>query len=915
MWRMLNDSRVYFFVVALLSASGAASAASCQSSSLTGFTSSIDLSGNGLVLHWALDGTQATLRMALEAKSGSGAESGWISAGWSADGRMYPADCVVGNLPGGEIGAYYMSGYGDADVVPTSSFSLGSAAMLTSNGGTIMQFSRSSGDGGAIAVNVAGANTIIWAYSESGSTALGFHGRNDGATSVDFSCVGAAAAANSTAGSGAGGNTGSNTTTGGSSAGSNTTTGDGEWEGGRGEGGEGAGLGSGSSSGAAACQSSSLSGYEHSVTVTSGLLLHWTLVSAATTTTSTSTGGRAQVQLALEAQQGSGAESGWISIGWSTDGRMAPADAVIGNLPGNAVAAYAMTGYQMSDVAVTTNFSVAEASTETASNGATVVKFTRTEGDGGIVPVDFTGVNTLVWAFSGSGTQALDYHNHNDGVLKVDFTCSTATADNSTAAAGNTTASAENSDSQSLGATSAATSDSSSSSSSSACTASSLSGYDCMMQLSGDSFILHWKVSSTATTISLAAEAATSGWVSVGWSATGRMYPADAAIGNLPSGTLSNGAAVGAYYMSGYGVSDVTQTGSFAVSNAVVEATGNGRTTIKFERSMTDGEFPMGGTSTVLWAYSRDNSQQLADHGPNAGSATINFVTGASEVGESSSGGATLYSIHAWMLTVAFGVLMPAAILISRLFLADKPMPSPPPAATGNATAGTAATAAAGGVAQPMLGAKEQAAAGGEAGEDAPALVSLTLGGPAATANPEAAGVGGAAAAAGGAAAVPRKPWLSKPVAFEAHKWLMLSAVLLALAGIIMAFVEKGAQSLHSTHGQLGLAVMVLIVAQPIVGQLRPLKKHPSRPSWFALHWVIGVGTVAIAWANTYLGFDLATSKFGYDLDWSYIAFSVMIGLFSVVYVFDFMLDQVGFCCLRFEETMPEIPAKTMEIV
>ncbi|CAI5470765.1 unnamed protein product [Closterium sp. Yama58-4] len=104
-------------------------------------------------------------------------------------------------------------------------------------------------------------------------------------------------------------------------------------------------------------------------------------------------------------------------------------------------------------------------------------------------------------------------------------------------------------------------------------------------------------------------------------------------------------------------------------------------------------------------------------------------------------------------------------------------------------------------------------------------------------------------------------------MAFEVHKWLMLSAVLLALAGIIMAFVEKGSQSLQSTHGQLGLAVMVLIVAQPIVGQLRPLKKHPSRPSWFALHWVIGVGTVAIAWANSYIGFDLATSKLGYDLD------------------------------------------------
>ncbi|GJP79681.1 hypothetical protein CLOP_g9882, partial [Closterium sp. NIES-67] len=749
---------------------------------------------------------------------------------------------------------------------------------------------------------------------------------------VDFSCVGAAAA-NSTAGSSAGGSAGGNARTVGSSAGSNSTASEEGGEGG--EGGEGAGQGDGSSSGAAACQASSLSGYEHSFTIKNGFLLHWTLVSATSSSSSKSSGtpssssgsnssgsagARAQLRLALEAQQGSGAVSGWISIGWSTDGRMAPADAVIGNLPGNEVAAYAMTGYHISDVTRTTNFTVTEAKTESASNGATVVKFTRTEGDGGIVPVDFHGVNTLVWAFSGSGTQALDFPYQNQGALQVDFTCSTA------ATTLNSTASAQGADDQSLEGTSAA----SSSSSSSACTASSLSGYDCMMQLNGDSFILHWKVSasSTSSSIALAAEAATSGWVSVGWSATGRMHPADAAIGNLPSGTLSKGAAVGAFRMAGYGSSDVAPTGSFAVTNSAVE-TVSGRTTIKFARSMADGEFPLGGTdggasssSNIIWAYSLDNSQQLADHGLNAGSATINFVTGASEVGEWSSGGATLYSIHAWMLAVAFGVLMPAAILISRLFLADKPM-APTPGSDASGTAAAAATAAGTAAAEE----RKSKLPSGLVAEDAPALVSLSVGGPSlaatgaaagaegpATANPEAAGVGGAATAAGGTAAVPRKPWLSKPVAFEAHKWLMLSAVLLALAGIIMAFVEKGAQSLHSTHGQLGLAVMVLIVAQPIVGQLRPLKKHPSRPSWFALHWVIGVGTVAIAWANTYLGFDLATSKFGYDLDWSYIAFSIMIGLFCVVYVFDFVLDQIGFFWLRFEDE-PKILVKPVHLV
>ncbi|CAI5994843.1 unnamed protein product [Closterium sp. NIES-65] len=96
-----------------------------------------------------------------------------------------------------------------------------------------------------------------------------------------------------------------------------------------------------------------------------------------------------------------------------------------------------------------------------------------------------------------------------------------------------------------------------------------------------------------------------------------------------------------------------------------------------------------------------------------------------------------------------------------------------------------------------------------------------------------------------------------------------------------MAFVQKGSSSLQSTHGRLGLAVLLLIFLQPIIGQLRPVKGHVSRRYWFALHWVVGVAIVAMAWSNMFLGLDLASSRFGYNLEWYYIAFAVMIVTFE----------------------------------
>eukprot|EP00475_Leptophrys_vorax_P013813 TRINITY_DN2017_c0_g1_i1.p3 TRINITY_DN2017_c0_g1~~TRINITY_DN2017_c0_g1_i1.p3 ORF type:complete len:161 (-),score=15.55 TRINITY_DN2017_c0_g1_i1:203-685(-) len=82
-------------------------------------------------------------------------------------------------------------------------------------------FSRSAGDGGSVPVNVNGSNTLVWAYSQSGSQALDFHGRNDGSLSVDFSCqpgssstavrTDTSAATGTNSGSGSGSSSNSNT--------------------------------------------------------------------------------------------------------------------------------------------------------------------------------------------------------------------------------------------------------------------------------------------------------------------------------------------------------------------------------------------------------------------------------------------------------------------------------------------------------------------------------------------------------------------------------------------------------------------------------------------------------------------------------------------------------------------------------
>ncbi|CAI7807081.1 unnamed protein product [Closterium sp. NIES-54] len=362
-----------------------AATGTCQASTLAGYTSSVDLSGNGLILHWKTS-TGSTIDLALEAKSTSGAAGGWIAVAWT-NGGMFNSDAVIGNLATASgIGTYAISSY--STVVTTTRFAITGTSVTSSGGSTIVKFTRASGNG-LVPVNVAGSNKLVWAYSSGGSKTVANHGNSHrGAKTVDFSCDGTASSSGSGSGSGSG--TGAGTCTG------NTGV-------------------SGT-----ACPASTLCGYSYQAQIKSGyawrsnpdtatafalnifnhhcyycycmrhffcslfsfpsspiplslsslpllssspfpsVLLHWKRASAT------------QLDMAVELKSSSGASNGWFALGWG--GSMAPADAVIGNRAGGVVSPYRITGYTMSSLQGA-SFSIgSSAGTVMSATGSTVIQ-------------------------------------------------------------------------------------------------------------------------------------------------------------------------------------------------------------------------------------------------------------------------------------------------------------------------------------------------------------------------------------------------------------------------------------------------------------------------------------------------------------------------------------------------------------
>ncbi|GJP31843.1 hypothetical protein CLOM_g15278 [Closterium sp. NIES-68] len=159
-----------------------------------------------------------------------------------------------------------------------------------------------------------------------------------------------------------------------------------------------------------ACPPSTLPGYNYSAQLyDSKIILHWSVEGCT-------------VHMALEATQESYAGNGWLGIGWSDNGQMAPADAVIGNTPG--VAPYEMTGYRRTEVFPTRNFSLGfDVAVEASPDCSTIIKFSRENGTGSQSPFHIEGKSWVVWAHSRNLMTTLSYHGAAMGIAIVDYSC------------------------------------------------------------------------------------------------------------------------------------------------------------------------------------------------------------------------------------------------------------------------------------------------------------------------------------------------------------------------------------------------------------------------------------------------------------------------------------------------------------
>ncbi|CAI7782064.1 unnamed protein product, partial [Closterium sp. NIES-54] len=440
-----------------------------------------------LRLHWAVTAT-STIQLAVEATRASGAGTGWFAVGWaSSPGAMAPSDAVMCNLATTPaIKAYRITGYAASNVVATSAFTPGSVSLTAGTTITTAKFTRSTGDGSAVAVDVAGVNSLIWAFSASGSKTVAYHNAHyhatnaietdtltcqkflpmfshvpshcppflpcplspplpsplppnlSGSADVDFSCDASPVAtpappppvattppppATSTPPPSPSAPPPPATSTPPPATSAPPPP--------------------PSSSGAGSnCPASTLPGYTYQTQLKGttiilcpgqdrlnpmpclsmhcffpsphpfSLLLHWKASSAT------------QLDLAIEATAAP-AKNGWIALAWPKSGKMAPSDAVFGNMAGGGVAAYKIGGYSMGSIQRTTAFGIGTATTTTSATGSTVIQFSRTQGTGSAAKVQVAGRNSLLWAYSPSGSKSLGFHGGAYGRITVDFSCST----------------------------------------------------------------------------------------------------------------------------------------------------------------------------------------------------------------------------------------------------------------------------------------------------------------------------------------------------------------------------------------------------------------------------------------------------------------------------------------------------------
>ncbi|CAI5494471.1 unnamed protein product [Closterium sp. Naga37s-1] len=760
----------------------------CPASTFSGYEYQLELGSGNYLLHWKF-ASNTVINFLIEARSNTIIKDAWMAVGWSSKkGKMKGSDAVIGNLPG--VGAFYMNGYRLKNIQQTTAFSLGTTSVsTTSEGGTSIAFSRTVGSGN-VPLKLNTTSYLIWAFAQTVSKTLYFHGMNQVLEGV-LGVLGGAGSAGSAGREGLlsgfksvhgdDGRAGSDSRGGrdgitcmpvpqplwgGGPDYRDDSDADKDYSGGPWQGaslptdaaaaGDAAGLtaslvdqgqsssaagtaGTAAGDAGAANRKSGVRFYDGAAgrisppfpsrpspsayslsahppfrhlppsplppawfctgrpppglpsrrscrprqqaplpfrlspsapplpplpfrpSSSASLVLHW----KATTGTT--------VDMELQATS-AGASGGWFAVGWSSGGKMYPADAVIAHKAGADIGAYTITGYDSSNVASTTAFSLGSPA-YSAGAATYVYKFSRTVGTGSKVTFVNGPITTIwaysdgpsptplfpfplnsfsrtvgtgskvtfvngpmktIWAYSDGATTSFDGHGGNRGSTTIDFSC-----DGTPVATPSPPPASANPSPPPPPASSASPPPPASSASPPpptatpspppappaagvACPASALEGFDYQVELGGPLMLLHWTFS-TSTTIKFSIEArgatiAKDGWIAVGWSGNkGKMKGSDAVIGNLPG--------VAAVHMSGYSKKLVKQTSAFTIGDTAVATTSEGGTTITFTREVGKGAVPikLNATNYLIYAFSTTASTTLAFHGWNQGGLAVDF--------------------------------------------------------------------------------------------------------------------------------------------------------------------------------------------------------------------------------------------------------------------------------------------------
>ncbi|CAI7872673.1 unnamed protein product [Closterium sp. NIES-53] len=418
--------------------------ATCLQSTLSGFTNSVNLTRlGGLSLHWKIT-SQSSIDFALEAKATSKGKSGWGAVGWSAPKSKFPSDLIIGNLPSQSVGAYDIYGYGAGSTLKSKSVHLSDTSIEKPGaGGFIARFTRSTDDG-TVPVKV-GPNRLIWAWSVKNSEDVALRKSRRGELVVDLTCAAGAQPVTTqsnpkspkspspaktsppvvkipakspsvpskfpsippkspTVPAKSPAKPSPNPPTNpapkpGVTPAKNTSSG----------GGGSGGLKTGNS-----CDASALLGFTFSTPlVLNKLYLHWKIIGTDT------------LKVAVEAKSGTNVDNGWYGIGWSREGAMAPADAVLGNLAGGQVKAYMLGGYTKTGVQLSNRLALSnDRGTFTTGTGNTMFWFYRKVADGGLAPImDLKTPSYIIWAYAQDMFQTVGYHGTNRGLHQIDFSC------------------------------------------------------------------------------------------------------------------------------------------------------------------------------------------------------------------------------------------------------------------------------------------------------------------------------------------------------------------------------------------------------------------------------------------------------------------------------------------------------------